>query len=424
MGVYEREPERKKEMQIAVMGFGTVGSGVVELIDMNSEIIAKSCGQENISVKYILDIREFPGSKYQEKIIHDFEIIANDPEIGVVVETMGGINPAFGFIKKCLESKKSVVTSNKELVAMKGFELLSIARENNVSFMFEASVGGGIPIIRPLSRCLAANKIEAIAGILNGTTNYILTQMIDKGESFETALAAAQTLGYAEKDPTADVEGFDALRKICILASIAYDMHVYPKQATAEGITKITLSDVAYADRAGFVIKLIADVRALENDKICAQVSPALVKKSSQLAAVNGVFNACLIRGNAVGDVVLYGQGAGKMATASAVVGDVIDCICCGGAKKCFGWTRDADESKTVSADELEVQMMIVGSSENPAGALRSVTEALGQVEKLESLADGEVAFITPMMTRKNILTALEGIEDFTLNTAIRVVDY
>ena len=312
-------------MKIAVMGFGVVGSGVVKLIRKNAPVIRENTGAF-LEVKRILDIRAFDGSDFAPLMTKSFSDIEHDDEIEVVVETMGGLNPAFDFVSRCLKKKKHVVSSNKELVAQKGCELLALARENNVNFLFEASVGGGIPIIRPLSRCLAGNRIDAIAGILNGTTNFIMTKMIMERTDFSSALALAQKLGYAEKDPTADVEGLDACRKICILASLVFGNHIYPEKVHTEGITGITLADVELSERFGYVIKLIAQAKKLEDGKLYIIVSPALVSKESMLASVNDVFNACLVQGDMTGDILLYGKGAGSSATASAVVGDIIDC--------------------------------------------------------------------------------------------------
>lgn len=313
-------------MYVAVMGYGTVGSGVVEVFNKNHESIVKRSTQSTLEIRYILDLRDFPGDPNADKFIKDFNIILNDPEVKIVVETMGGLHPAFEFVSSLLKAGKSVVTSNKELVAAKGYELLKMAEENNVNFLFEASVGGGIPIIRPITQCLAANEIDEIAGILNGTTNFILTMMIEKQMSFEDALKLAQDNGYAEKDPTADIEGQDACRKICILASLCFGKHVYPDSVHTEGITKIALEDVAYVRNYGGVIKLLGRAKRLDNGKISAMVSPAVVMDGSQLASVRDVFNAILVRGDAIGDVVFYGKGAGKLPTASAVVADVIDC--------------------------------------------------------------------------------------------------
>ncbi len=330
-------------VQAAVMGYGVVGSGVVEVLTGHTDSISKRT-KEEIGIKYILDIRDFPDSPFKDKFTKSFDDILNDDEVKVVAEVMGGVNPAYEFTRKCLESGKSVVTSNKELVATKGAELLKIAREHNVNYLFEASVGGGIPIIRPLSQCLAANEVIEIAGILNGTTNFILTKMIRENMSFEDALAMAQRLGYAERNPSADIEGHDAGRKICILASLAYGKHVYPDYVHTQGITGITLEDVAYAASWGGVIKLIGQVKRLEDETLDITVEPMLIEKSSQLANVDDVFNGILVRGDSTGDVVFYGKGAGKLPTASAVVADIMDCVKHLKRRKYLDWS-DGDSS-------------------------------------------------------------------------------
>lgn len=313
-------------VKVAIMGYGVVGSGVAQVLTDHYDSIAGRA-KEEIDIKYILDLRDFPDSPFQGKFIKDFAVILNDPEVRVVAEVMGGLHPAYDYVKALLEAGKSVVTSNKELVAAKGAELLKIAQEKNVNFLFEASVGGGIPIIRPISQCLAANDVIEIAGILNGTTNFILTKMIRENMKFEDALALAQKLGYAERNPAADIEGADACRKICILASLAFGKHVYPEQVHTQGITKITLEDVAYAAAWGGVIKLIGQVKKLDNGKVEIVVAPMFISHESQLSSVDDVFNGILVRGDATGDVVFYGKGAGKLPTASAVVADVIDAL-------------------------------------------------------------------------------------------------
>ncbi len=322
---------------IAVLGHGVVGSGVLEVLLTHTDSITRRA-KEEIRVRHILDLREFPELPYAGRFTKDFNTVLNDPEVTIVVECMGGLEPAYTFVRRCLENGKSVVTSNKELVAAKGAELLALAQRNNLNFLFEASVGGGIPIIRPISQCLAANEVSEIAGILNGTTNFILTKMIREHMGFEEALKLAQELGYAERDPSADVEGADACRKICILASLAFGTHVYPEDVHTEGITGITLEDVAYASAWGGVIKLIGQVSMLENGRIAIMVAPMFISRDSQLANVDDVFNGILVRGDATGDVVFYGKGAGKLPTASAVVADVIDCVKHMKARKYLFW--------------------------------------------------------------------------------------
>ena len=313
-------------IKVAIMGHGTVGSGVYEVFDMNADKIAKTVG-EPVEVKYVLDLRDFSSLPYGNKFVTDFSVIENDPEVTVVAEVMGGVGAAYQFTKRCLEAGKSVCTSNKELVATKGDELLKIAEEHGVNYMFEASVGGGIPIIRPMLQCLAANEFNQICGILNGTTNYILTRMIRGGLSFDAALKEAQEKGYAEADPTADIEGHDACRKICILSSLGFGRHIYPEQVPTEGITRIALSDVAYARSGGYKIKLLGRAIREREGKLCAFVAPHLVADTAPLAGVEDVFNAIQVTGDSIGDVMFYGRGAGKLPTASAVVADVIDAL-------------------------------------------------------------------------------------------------
>lgn len=336
----------------AVLGYGTVGSGVVELIDMNAAKISAKLEQE-LKVKYILDIRKFPDSPYADRFVDDFSVIENDPEVKVVAEVIGGINPAYDFTVRALRAGKSVVTSNKELVAQKGYELLKIAKENNVNYFFEASVGGGIPLIRPMHRCMSANEITEFYGILNGTTNFILTKMIEDSMSFADALKLAQKLGYAEANPAADVEGIDACRKMCILSSLAFGSHVYPKDVYAQGIDKITLDDVSIAAQAGYAIKLIGQAKKAQDGRISVFVSPALVPNDNMLAGVKDVFNGVLLKGNAVGDVFLYGRGAGKLPTASAVVADILDAAKHFEFLKGWGW-QDEKEGAVMPMDEVE----------------------------------------------------------------------
>ena len=412
-------------MNVAVMGYGTVGSGVVEVLTKNHDSIVKRSTQSELEVKYILDLRDFPGDPNEDKMIKDFNIILNDDDVKVVVETMGGLHPAYEFVSSCLKAGKSVVTSNKELVAAKGCELLSFAAENNVNFLFEASVGGGIPIIRPISQCLAANEIDEIAGILNGTTNFILTMMIEKNMSFEDALKLAQDNGYAEKDPTADVEGHDACRKICILASLCFGKHVYPDSVYTEGITKITLDDVAYVNAYGGVIKLLGRAKRMENGKIFAVVTPAIVMQGSLLASVNDVFNAILVRGDATGDVVFYGKGAGKLPTASAVVADVIDCARNMGRKKPIGW-GEAEENYVVDYKTAENPLYIRAAVEDYEKALSEITEKVGNVKVLafEGCKKTEIAFVTECGKESELCEKLDSVNGIKIESLIRVTDY
>lgn len=413
-------------VEIAVMGHGVVGSGVVEVLTTHRESIARRAHEE-IDIKYILDLRDFPDSPYAEKFTKDFEVIVNDPEVRVVVEVMGGLHPAFEFACRCMEAGKSVVTSNKELVASKGAELLKIARDHNVNFLFEASVGGGIPIIRPLHQCLAANDVIEIAGILNGTTNFILTKMIRESMPFDEALALAQKLGYAERNPEADVEGHDACRKICILASLAYGKHVYPDQVHTEGISSISLADVEYADNWGGVIKLIGQVKKQESGKLQIIVCPMFVPGDSQLSSVDDVFNGILVRGDATGDVVFYGKGAGKLPTASAVVADVIDCVKHFASRKYLFWE---DGSKDYVEDYMEdsVSMYVRASSDDVSLALMNADKLFEGVTRLvrRNADTREFAFVTKKMPEKDIhanLKALSKLGVDVLNT-IRLGDF
>lgn len=309
----------------AVMGYGTIGSGVVKVLDMNHDLIAKRVGQE-VNVKYILDLREFPGDAHEDIVIHDVNVILNDPDVTVVVETMGGTGAAYRFVKAALEAGKHVATSNKALVEKYGVELMQIAAEQNVNFFYEASVGGGIPIIRTLDLCLTGDEIEEIAAIINGTTNYILTKMADEGAAFEDVLKEAQALGFAEADPTADVEGHDVGRKIAILTSQISGHNVNFEDMHVEGISKISADDMLYAKKMNRCIKLLAICRKTA-DTYSIIVAPFLLEPENPLSAVNGVLNAVFVRSNALGDSMYYGSGAGMLPTASAVVGDIVEIV-------------------------------------------------------------------------------------------------
>jgi homoserine dehydrogenase len=411
---------------IAVLGHGVVGSGVLELFNKNHDSIISKAG-EDMQVKYVLDLREFPGLSYSEKFIKSFEPIINDPEVRIIVEVMGGLNPAYDYVSRALSAGKSVVTSNKELVAAYGAELLEIAHRTNSNFLFEASVGGGIPIIRPLSQCLAANEVSEIAGILNGTTNFILTRMIHDNMSFKDALELAQKLGYAEHDPAADVEGLDACRKICILASLAFGRHVYPKDVHTEGISGVTLEDVRYANAWGGVIKLIARVKKLPDGRLSAMVSPAFIKADSQLANVGDVFNGIMVRGDAIGDVVFYGRGAGKLPTASAVVADVIDCVKHLKARKYLFWLP-AKEGYVCDYLEAPAVLFVRAMVQNRGAALRAANNLFGKVYEIvgPEMPEGELAFITPELPEGDLTRALGSFAslDFKLVSQIRVLDY
>ncbi|MBQ8795987.1 MAG: homoserine dehydrogenase [Clostridia bacterium] len=409
-------------ISVAIMGHGVVGSGVDEIIRTHKEKLFSAIGEE-LDVKYILDLRDFPDSPHADRFTKDFEDIAKDVEVRVVVEAMGGLTPAYDFTKRLLKAGKSVVTSNKELVAQHGAELLQIAKDNNANYLFEASVGGGIPIIRPLSKCLAANNVDEIAGILNGTTNFILTKMIAEGMGFDEALKLAQELGYAEKDPTADVEGFDACRKICILASLAYGKHVYPDNVHTEGITKITLEDVKYAENWGGVIKLIGRCKVEDDGRMDIGVAPMFVPNKSQLANINDVFNGIMVRGDCTGDVVFYGKGAGKLPTASAVVADVIDCALHLKRRKMIFWA-DCKENNTISKEESKSALYIRVNTADKEDAYNKVTSALGEVVVLtrENEGENETAFATKAEVKYGeAMAALEALEGVEVLSVIRI---
>lgn len=380
-------------INVAIMGHGVVGSGVAEILINHADRIAAKA-QTQVNVKYILDLRDFPDLSYSDRFIKDFNTILNDDSVKVVVEVMGGINPAYDFVKSCLLKGKSVATSNKELVAAKGAELIRLANENNVNFLFEASVGGGIPVLRPIAQCLAANEITEIAGILNGTTNFILNKMIVDNMDFDAALALAQEKGYAEKNPAADIEGHDACRKVCILAALGFGRHVYPDQVKTEGITDITLDDVESADNFGSVIKLIGRAKKLPNGKIAASVRPTLVSRDCILSGVNGVFNAVMVNGDQTGEVMFYGKGAGKEATASAVVADVIDCVKHLSARKYLNWEDGAPDYVDNEYDEASRLYVRVASED--FDKLEAQFEALfPAVSCVKNKFRGEIAFIT-----------------------------
>ena len=413
-------------VEIAIMGFGVVGSGVGEVLREHAESIARRA-KEEIHIKYILDLRDFPDSPFAGRFIKDFNTILNDPDIRIVVEVMGGLHPAFDYVKACLENGKSVVTSNKELVAAKGAELLAIAQKNNLNFLFEASVGGGIPIIRPISQCLAANEVIGIAGILNGTTNFILTKMIRDQMDFDTALALAQKLGYAERDPSADIDGPDACRKICILASLAFGRHVYPEQVHTEGIRGLKLADVEYAESWGGVVKLIGKVKKLDSGKLQIICCPMFIDRDSQLANVDDVFNGILVRGDATGDVVFYGKGAGKLPTASAVVADVIDCVKHLKARKYLFWE---DGSPEYVEDYLvdTVPMYVRATAENATMALGTADALFGGVQQLsrKNAPRNELAFVTKEMKEREIREKRQQLAGMgvTIDATIRVADF
>lgn len=409
-------------VDIAIMGHGVVGSGVAEILINNSSHIAQKI-KNDINIKYILDLRDFPTLPYSNKFIKDFNIILEDKSVKVVAEVMGGIHPAFDYVSACLSAGKSVVTSNKELVAAKGAELLDIAEKNNVNFLFEASVGGGIPVLRPMAQCLAANNIREVTGILNGTTNFIMTKMVKESMSFDDALALAQKLGYAERDPSADIDGHDACRKICILASLAFGKHVYPKQVYTEGISLITLDDVAYAESYGCVIKLIGHAKNLENGQIIVTVYPAFLNKERPLASAQDVFNAIAVSGDYIGDVMFYGRGAGKEATASAVVADIMDCVKHLQARKYLKW-EDGSENYVADHETDTVRLFVRAYARNKAKAEKEAKSVFGEIEVLNKKHEkaDEFAFVTPKSTEKELRRKIASLSKCEAESVIHIL--
>ncbi|MGI5936605.1 MAG: homoserine dehydrogenase [Oscillospiraceae bacterium] len=402
-------------VKIAILGFGTVGSGVVEVIEENADSIARRAANE-ITVKYILKRRPLPESPFADKIIYDFSVIENDPEIQVVVECIGGLEAAYDYTRRCLLAGKSVVTSNKELVATKGHELIAIAKERNVNYLFEASVGGGIPIIRPITQCLAANEIDEIYGILNGTTNYILTEMIQFGASFEQALKQARDNGFAERDPSDDIEGHDTCRKICILSDLCFGRHVYPEEVPTQGISSVTPADVEYARRLGYKIKLLGRALRTGKNTITAYVAPHFINKTSLLSNVDGVMNGIVVHGNAIGEAMFYGAGAGKLPTASAVVADVIDAVKHFNARKYLDW-EDSTPGFVTDSDELPSRWYV-----RTGASLEQIGRAFGNVKFINYPAadPGEYAFATQEMTGRQLKNRIQGLE---IRSAFRILD-
>ncbi len=389
-------------IKIAILGYGTIGSGVVEVLNTNSESIAKRAG-DGIEVKYILDLRDFPGDPMEDKVIHDYDVIADDPEVEVVVEAMGGVEPAYTFVKRALLAGKNVTTSNKALVAKHGAELIAIAKEQNINFLFEASVGGGIPIIRPLNSSLTADEIEEITGILNGTTNYILSKMTFEGLEFADVLKDAQSRGYAEADPTADVEGYDACRKIAILTSLVCGQQVDFEDIYTEGISKITADDIKYAKAMGLVIKLLATSRKTK-DGYCAMVAPFMLSQQHPLYSVNDVFNAIFVHGNVLGDAMFYGSGAGKLPTASAVVADIVDIA------------KHLHKNILMSWSSKKMDLVDKGRSESrffvrSTDDKEKVKSLFGEVEFVEAPEiSGEVGFLTGKMSEDDFEKKADGL--------------
>ncbi|MHC1749959.1 MAG: homoserine dehydrogenase [Cellulosilyticaceae bacterium] len=404
-------------MNIAVLGYGTVGSGVVEVIHTNKDSIDKRAGRP-IEIKYILDLRDFPEDPIQNLLVKDFDIILKDESVEIIAEAMGGIEPAYTYVKSALLAGKSVVTSNKELVALHGGELLEIARNNAVNFLFEASVGGGIPIIRPLNQSLTADEIYEITGILNGTTNFILTKMRDQGRGFDDVLKEAQQLGYAERNPEADVEGHDACRKIAILSSLAFGEHVHYQDIPTEGITKITTEDMAYANAMGYVIKLLATCQK-QDSEVFARVAPTMLPLKHPLANVDDVFNAILVKGNVIGDVMFYGKGAGKLPTASAVVADIVDAAKHKGTNIISFWSQEKIDLKSKAAVRVRYFVrLFVGSLYGEGLAKENFL-----IDKvIAPIKEEEYVFITQEMTEEEFKNSLESLpRDVVVKSMIRI---
>ena len=405
-------------INIAVMGYGTVGSGVVEVINTNGARINQRIGEE-LNVKYVLDLRDFPEDPIQEKIVHDFETIIQDEDIKIVVEVMGGIEPAYTFVKRSLQAGKSVATSNKALVAKHGAELLSIAEENNINFLFEASVGGGIPIIRPLNSSLTADEIEEITGILNGTTNYMLTKMFYEGADYDTVLKEAQANGYAERNPEADVEGYDACRKIAILSSLISGQQVDFEDIYCEGITKITAQDMKYAKAMGTTIKLLASSKRHGNH-LHAIVAPCMLYPEHPLYSVNGVFNSIFVHGNVLGDAMFYGSGAGKLPTASAVVADVVDAAKHLNRNIMTMWKQDKLKLEDKSDAKRRFFIRMKGNAEE---MLADLKYSFGEIKPIRAEGlEGEFGFVTPVMMEGDYDTRAKAYKEQILHM-IRIED-
>lgn len=392
-------------INIALLGYGTVGSGVVEVLETNRDSINKKAGDE-LNLKYVLDLRDFPGDPIQEKIVHDYEVIANDPEVDIVIEVMGGVEPAYTFVKRALLSGKSVCTSNKELVAKHGAELLEIAKEKNINFLFEASVGGGIPIIRPLNSSLTADEIDVITGILNGTTNYILSKMADEGLDFDSVLKDAQDKGYAERNPEADVEGYDACRKIAILSSLAFGQQVDYEDIYTEGITKITAEDIKYAKKMGRAIKLLASSKKVDNS-FYAMVAPGMVAPSHPLYSVSNVFNAIFAHGNVLGDVMFYGSGAGKLPTASAVVADAVDAAKHLNQNMVTFWSSNKLTLSDIKDSKKRFFVRVTGTADR----ISQLETVFGKVEMVDAGIAGEIGFVTEVMSEAEFVQKAEQTE-------------
>ena len=404
-------------INVAILGYGTVGSGVFEVLNENKESISRRAGQE-LHVKYVLDLRDFPGQPVEKVLVHDYEQIVSDPEVDIVVEVMGGVEPAYTFVKKALLAGKNVCTSNKALVAKHGRELMDIAKEKSINFLFEASCGGGIPIIRVINSSLTGDEIDEVTGILNGTTNYMLYKMNTEGCEFDTVLKEAQQKGYAEADPTADVEGYDACRKIAILSSLAYGKEVNYEEVYTEGITKITAEDIKYATSMGTAIKLLATSRKVGN-QYYAMVSPVMIDAKNPLYSVNGVFNAIFIHGNVLGDAMFYGSGAGKLPTASAVVADVVDCAKNKGRNIMMSWSEE--KLDLLQIDDVKSRFFVRVSG-HAAERQSEIEELFGKAEivAVPSLSE-EFAFITGEITEQEYREKAEKLDGIQSRIRARI---
>ncbi len=397
----------------AIMGYGTIGSGVAEILEVNKEKVAAAVGQE-VALKYVLDLREFPGTPVEDKVIHDFAIIENDPEVSVVVETMGGLNPSYPFVKSCLMAGKNVVTSNKALVAAYGTELLAIARNRKVNFLFEASVGGGIPIVRTMVHSMAAENIGRITGVLNGTTNYILTEMSESGCSFGSALSEAQDLGYAERDPSADVDGYDTCRKIAILTALATKKEVDYEQIYTEGISAVTDTDFRYASELGKVIRLFGCSR-IKDGSVEAWTAPVMIGPEHPLSAVGGVLNGILVESDMLDQTLLCGSGAGKLPTGSAVVADIIEALRTPGGDRTFGWSA---ERAIIDDFDDSVHSYFIRLAGNDDKIKAKARDAFGNVTPIELEGLDEFAIVTGPMSEADYR---QKAQDLPVNAMIRV---
>ncbi len=390
-------------MNIAILGYGTVGSGVYEVLKRNQEIVEKSAGKE-MNVKYVLDLREFPGDPVMDVLVHDYNVILEDPEVQLVAEVMGGVEPAYTFTKKALEKGKSVCTSNKELVARHGTELIKIAREHGANYLFEASCGGGIPILRPLLSCLTADDLDDISGILNGTTNYMLTKMAKEGSDYDTVLKEAQAMGYAERNPEADVEGYDPGRKIAILSSVAFGSYVAFEDVYTEGITALTDKDFLYANQLNASVKLVATAKKADG-VLYGYVAPVFVWENDPLYMVNDVFNAVSVHGNMLGETMYYGKGAGKLPTASAVVSDLIEEAKRYGEDIMPAWAEEKLELADIK--NLSRRFFVRAKGEADMAKIRELFGA-EEIIQVEGLAD-EYGFLTGIMQEKEFDSAAES---------------